>query len=718
MKKRLAFVFVLVLCASLLCVGALAAGNSWADVADTTWYNETDTEFHISTAEQLAGLAKLVNDGNTFKGKTVYLDNNIDIADREWVSIGDGNNVADYWGGIFDGQGYAISGLYSHVSSNDYHGLFGVVSADGIVQNVSVINVDIYSFDSSLRMGIIADWVNTGTIKNCYTSGVVHNASGNKLLGGIVGTGTSSSKIIGCASDAEIISDYYDNGDAYSDCDTVGGIVGQWENSTDASLISNCWFGGSISCKFPDSGVGGILGANFDFSSPGVDIKNCMVATKEIRSAEPGNITWIGAVVNSSITNCLWPDSPPDDVVIDGEDYEGYNGTYLAVVKLVNNGDGTASAAPDFDQSKCGHAVSDFNAPEILAELQENASAGVEWVKGAEHPVFSWDEVNAYVEVSDVTLDMSEVDLTTGETLKIKVEVTPGDATNPSVTWMSSDPSVATVDANGVVTALKPGIVTITATADGVTAECVITVSAPVNIPDTYDIELIVSDGGSAKTNLTNASAGSIITVTATPENGYELAYITVDGERISGNSFKMPGHDVTVRVYFTNGGFPFADVAGNAWYYDAVSYVYANGLMDGTSGTMFEPDANMTRAMVWAILARVDGETVTGANWADTAREWAVTNGVSDGENANGYVTREQLATMLYRYAGEPETDGSGVGVFDDGETVSVWAFDAMSWALNNGVITGVSDDALLPANTATRAQCAAMLMRFVENI
>lgn len=162
----------------------------------------------------------------------------------------------------------------------------------------------------------------------------------------------------------------------------------------------------------------------------------------------------------------------------------------------------------------------------------------------------------------------------------------------------------------------------------------------------------------------------------------------------------------------------PFTDVAEGDWFYDYVAYVYANGLMDGVSATEFNPDGNMTRAMVWAILARVDGETVTGANWADTAREWAMANGVSEGENASGYVTREQLATMLWRYAGEPETDGSGVGVFDDGETVSVWAFDAMSWALNNGVITGVSDDALLPANTATRAQCAAMLMRFVENI
>ena len=106
--------------------------------------------------------------------------------------------------------------------------------------------------------------------------------------------------------------------------------------------------------------------------------------------------------------------------------------------------------------------------------------------------------------------------------------------------------------------------------------------------------------------------------------------------------------------MYFTDGSatLPFTDVSTGAWYFDAVSYVYANGLMDGTSGTTFEPDANMTRAMVWAILARVDGETVTGANWADTAREWAVANGVSDGENASGYVTREQLAAMLWRYA------------------------------------------------------------------
>ncbi len=247
--------------------------------------------------------------------------------------------------------------------------------------------------------------------------------------------------------------------------------------------------------------------------------------------------------------------------------------------------------------------------------------------------------------------------------------------------------------------------------------------SPVVNIPDTHDIELIVGEGGEAKLSLTNASAGSTITVTVTPDEGYELAYITVDGERISGTTFKMPDHDVTVRVYFTDGSatLPFTDVSTGAWYFDAVSYVYANGLMDGTSGTTFEPDANMTRAMVWAILARVDGETVTGANWADTAREWAMANGVSDGENASGYVTREQLATMLWRYAvykGYDVSIGEDTNIlsYADFADLSEYAIPAMQWACGAGIITGVTDATLVPHGTATRAQCAAMLMRFVQ--
>lgn len=238
-----------------------------------------------------------------------------------------------------------------------------------------------------------------------------------------------------------------------------------------------------------------------------------------------------------------------------------------------------------------------------------------------------------------------------------------------------------------------------------------------INIPDPNGITVTQPSNGTVKVNPSNGSAGTLITVTATPDEGYELAYITVDGEKISGSTFRMPDKTVTVSALFVPVSFPFTDVKSGDWFYDAVAYVYANGLMDGTSATTFEPNANMTRAMVWAILARIDGETVTGTNWLETARTWAMAEGVSDGENANGYVTREQLATMLWRYAGEPDSDYS-LSAFTDAASVSEWAETAMSWAVENGLITGVTANTLVPSGSATRAQCAAILMRYVENI
>ena len=239
-----------------------------------------------------------------------------------------------------------------------------------------------------------------------------------------------------------------------------------------------------------------------------------------------------------------------------------------------------------------------------------------------------------------------------------------------------------------------------------------------INIPDTYEISVISSDGGTVEASLSNASAGSVITLTVTPDEGYELAYITVDGERISGTSFVMPDHSVEVRAVFTEIGaeMSFVDVSRSDWFYDAVEYVYTNGLMEGTSTRTFEPNATMTRAMFWTVLARIDGETITGDNWKTLAQNWAVSSGISDGTNADALITREQMVTMLYRFANSPEVAATGFGQFTDGASVSDWAVDAMAWALNNGVITGMGDGILSPAGSATRAQAAAMLMRFVE--
>ena len=244
-----------------------------------------------------------------------------------------------------------------------------------------------------------------------------------------------------------------------------------------------------------------------------------------------------------------------------------------------------------------------------------------------------------------------------------------------------------------------------------------------INIPDTYDIEIADTANGSVDTSLSNASAGSTITITATPDSGYSVASVTVTGPdgrvdvvRVNATTytFKMPAGDVTVRVTFTDSdALPFTDVSAGQWFYDAVAYVYTNGMMEGDSATTFNPDGTMTRAMFWAVLGRIDGATITGTNWAEQARDWAMAEGVSDGTDPNGLVTREQMVTMLWRYAGEPESTVS-LSAYTDAESVSDWAETAMRWAIDEGIITGMTDTTLVPQGTATRAQCAAIFMRF----
>ena len=158
-----------------------------------------------------------------------------------------------------------------------------------------------------------------------------------------------------------------------------------------------------------------------------------------------------------------------------------------------------------------------------------------------------------------------------------------------------------------------------------------------------------------------------------------------------------------------------FWDVSAHDWFADEVTYVVEAGLMEGVGNHLFDPNGEVTRAMTWTVLARMDGEDVDGGTpWYAKARTWAMDDGVSDGTNPNNAVTREQLVTMLYRYAGSPRVYGTLTG-YTDCDKVSDWAVDAMIWATDTGLIQGMGGK-LDPQGTATRAQLATMLMRFVE--
>ena len=254
-----------------------------------------------------------------------------------------------------------------------------------------------------------------------------------------------------------------------------------------------------------------------------------------------------------------------------------------------------------------------------------------------------------------------------------------------------------------------------------------------------YAVSTVDADNGEVDVDLSRVQAGEEVTITATPDEGYEVEAVTVtdrDGEEINVTeagdgvyTFEMPDSRVTIEVTFApvaeepeppavpdGWANPYGDVAANAWYYDAVAYVSASGMMTGTSAAAFSPDAATTRAMIWTVLARLNGQSVDGGSpWYAAAQSWAVSAGVSDGTDPAGNITREALAAMLYRAAGSPAVSGNFLA-FSDGDSVSSWAESAMMWATQSGIIGGI-DGALAPQGQATRAQVAAMLQRFMES-
>ena len=237
------------------------------------------------------------------------------------------------------------------------------------------------------------------------------------------------------------------------------------------------------------------------------------------------------------------------------------------------------------------------------------------------------------------------------------------------------------------------------------------------------------SEHGEVSITPKNAAKGSTVMIKAVPKEGYALKTIAVtdqsgkpvavtekDGRFI----FVMPACNVTLTPIFERQpaqNVSFDDVKPTEWYADAVRCVVEKGLMSGTGTDAFSPDGTTTRGMLMTILVRYAGaDTTGGANWYEKGMAWAQSAGISDGRAPEAGITREQLVTMLYRYADVPEAGGT-LDAFADADTVSSYAVDAMRWAAANGIVNG-SHGRLNPHGNATRAQAAAMLMRFCEKM
>lgn len=715
--------------------------KTWGDFADTKWYTEADadvTEYHITTAEQLAGLAKLVNEQDNsvmFEGKTVYLDNDLDLKGYEWISIGNGLNQGKdpdgYYSfcGTFDGQGNVISNLYSHDSLLDNNdnfipdsnlatphgrdvyktGLFGSVY-EGTIKNLGVENADIWidpNDVSTYGEGILVDFLEGSTVENCWTTGSITGSMYfEKFIGGIVGTILGNCNVSGCYSKATITGNY--DGSGYTDpngakpmdnYDSLGGIVGGmiYGNVT----ISDCWFDGEIAVNSIQAAVGGIAGAIDG------EVKNCLVATTEIERdpvTDDDNTYWVGFFFSGTAENNYWCDG------------DKYAATPLG---------GTA-----------GTAVSDFKSADVLAGLQANHGTGIEWVAGINHPTFEWDkrniladytkvdeaiakagEINGsrYTNYGDVEAAIKAVDRT-----KSKAEQDKVDAMAKAIT----DAIAALVEKSNNSSSGGGG---------GSTPRYAVTT------PDK-------TENGSLSVTPKNAKKGSDVTITATPDKGYEVGDIVAKDAK--GNkltlkdngdgtyTFTMPASKVTIEATFAEKQADepvapeklFADVSVDDYYYEAVKWASENGVTGGIGENLFGANLPCTRAQIVTFLWRAAGSPepkgmsgfvdVSADAYYAKAVAWAVEEGIVSGTSATTFspdavCTRAQSVAFLYRAFGEKVNKAAG---FSDVSADAYYA-DAVAWAVENGVASGIGGGLFAPDQDCARGQIVAFLYRAYQN-
>ena len=265
-----------------------------------------------------------------------------------------------------------------------------------------------------------------------------------------------------------------------------------------------------------------------------------------------------------------------------------------------------------------------------------------------------------------------------------------------------------------------------------------------------YSVEVRGTTGGTVTASPTRAAKGATVTLTVRADEGYQLDGLTVTDskggtvkltDKGSGTyTFTMPASKVTVQATFTqnqSGTLPFTDVKTGDWFYEAVQYVYDKGMMTGVSADRFAPASTTTRGMIVTILYRLENEPAVSGDlpftdvergaWYANAVAWAGANDIVNGTSAttfapNSPITREQMATMLYRFAQYKGMDAvtlqENLTGYPDGDQVSDYAIPAMNWAVGQGLIAGMENGTLVPQGSATRAQVATILMRFCESI
>lgn len=279
-----------------------------------------------------------------------------------------------------------------------------------------------------------------------------------------------------------------------------------------------------------------------------------------------------------------------------------------------------------------------------------------------------------------------------------KIETKSDGTVIETTTWRDGSTLTAETSPNGrVETVEKRADCTTVETVESASGEITASVSVPKSVGSTR-VDIPVSK-----------PTGSMVAVIVHPDGTEEIVRGSVVTE--TGVALRAEGD---VRLKIIDNAKRFNDMA-NHWAKDAVEFASSRELFNGVGNDAFGPDRSMTRGMVGTVLARLAGaDTAGGETWYAKGTVWAVENGISDGTAPEQPVTREQLAAMLYRYAGSPAVSGE-LG-FDDADSISAWARDAVRWCVDNGILNGVGGNRMTPQDLARRGQVAAMLMRFLQ--
>ena len=736
-RKLLSLALSFALCLTLLPGVALAAddkADTWDGTADTSWYDENETEYHISTAEQLAGLAQLVNadPGTTnFAGKTFCLENDLDLSGHEWISIGTGRGGTQSkysFCGVFDGQGHVISNLYSHESyiegaegADESHNLlrnalFGSVY-NGEVKNLGVADAEIWmdlKDDSAAGKGILVDWMGKSKITNCWTSGSIY--SGTKIeknIGGVVGVTVQGCTISGCYSTATLTGNFTNSEGYYTEpnpanwpFDTIGGIIGA---RFDGNLtVTDCWFDGKIVVNSLQAAVGGIVGYTDDQLGTGT-VNNCMVTTTDMGVDKDGNTCWVAYALDGTVENCYWPN-----------DEKAYDPSPLAYVGGQSN-------------EEQGTAVSDFTDDAVLAGLQAHTGSGITWVAGIDHPTFDWDSRNIvadytavyaaikaaravdgtlYANYSDVqdAIDAVEYNKSKADQAQVNamaqaVEDAVAKLTYRSADYTKVDEAVAKADALNEAdytdfSAVKAALEAVDRTKN-ITQQAEVDVMAQAiedavsgltrkstgsdrddsSSTPSYPVTPDRADNGAVSVSPKNAIQGSTVTVKVTPDSGYVVDRVTVTDNR--GNEVKLTQKGV--------GTYTFTMPAGQV-----------------TVTAAFAPAAEQSPF-----------RDVSASDYYYDAVKWAAEEGITSGTSADLFspsapCTRAQMVTFLWRAAGSPSVGGTLT--FTDVSEDAYYA-PAVRWAASVGVTSGTGAGRFSPDDPCTRGQMAAFLYRWQQS-